>query len=124
MLDLLQTLEQLIVLLSVLFVQVFQLILQNVLLVVFVAISLFAVNWKKLWPVLAAGGWTGVVFLSLIAALVWCFVEPAPYWYRLGGVALVVGGALFCGWLQGVMKFMPEEVDLNPTGEDHGHGHH
>jgi hypothetical protein len=104
------------------------------------AFWLWAVNWKKLWPVLAAGAWAPVVLLTLLAALVWSRIQPGVYnfldffflpnfWSQLGCAASLVGVALFCGWLQGLMHYEPIEVSVEPPAADahaHGdaHGHH
>jgi hypothetical protein len=104
------------------------------------AFWLLAVNWKKLWPVLAAGAWAPVVLLVIMAALVWSRLQPGPgsvlgivsvpnFWSQLGGAAALAGVALFCGWLQGLMRYEPVEVIVEPpaaAAHDHGaaHGHH
>jgi hypothetical protein len=46
------------------------------------------------------------------------------FWWQLGGVGLLVGTALFCGWLQGVLGWTPEEIDLEPPVHAAAHGHH
>src|SRR5262245_42523738 len=97
---------------------------------------LLCVNWNKLWTVLSQGAWTGVVLLGLISALVWTklddrscdclgFMILPSFWWQLGTVATVIALALFCGWLQGVIRYAPVEVSVEmPTGHDgHGHGH-
>jgi hypothetical protein len=104
------------------------------------AFWLWAVNWKKVWPVLAEGGWAPVVLLSVVAALVWSRVQPGScnflgifwvpnFWCQMGGVASLVSVAMFCGWLQGLMGYEPMEVSVDPPpapAHDHGtgHGHH
>jgi hypothetical protein len=100
---------------------------------------LWAVNWKKAWPVLAEGAWAPVVLLMLMAAMVWSRIAPSPCdclgfvtvpngWWQLGSVAALVATALFCGWLQGYFGWTPREVSVEPppaaTGHGHGHGHH
>jgi hypothetical protein len=110
------------------------------LLVVWVAWWLLAVNWRKTWPVLAQGGWAPVVLLVLMTALVWSRLAPGEltwvngtsvpnYWWQLLGVSLLALSALFCGWLQGVLGWVPPEISVEPPaapahGHDHGHGHH
>ena len=108
------------------------------LLLVWIAWWLWAVNWKKVWPVLAQGGWMVLVLLIVISALVWSRIAPNTG-YLLGGlsvgsdflrqlmaVALLVVIALGCGWLQGVLGWEPAEIDLEPpaAAADHGHAHH
>jgi hypothetical protein len=104
------------------------------------AFWLWAVNWRKLWPVLAAGAWAPVVLLAILSALVWSRIQPGNYsflgllplpnfWAQLGSVATLVSVALFCGWLQGLMHYEPIEVNVEPPAadaNDHGaaHGHH
>jgi hypothetical protein len=95
--------------------------------IAWVAWWLFAVDWKKAWPVLARGAWAPVVLLVLVAALVWSRLDPSPtepgdFWWRLGGVSLLVAMALVCGWLQGVFGIRPPEISVEPVVA-HGAGH-
>jgi hypothetical protein len=95
---------------------------------------LWAVNWKKAWPVLAEGAWVPVVLLALLIALVWSQVAPTgwkvgdfslDYWWHLGGVGALVGLALFCGWLQGWLGWGPPDVSFEPAPPAEApHGHH
>lgn len=98
---------------------------------------LWAVNWQKLAPVLRTGAWAPILLLMLIAASVWSRIQPSEctclgfvtlpnFWWQLGtviGLALV---ALFCGWLQGIQGWRPQEVSVEPAPLRHGHdhGHH
>jgi hypothetical protein len=107
--------------------------------IVWVAWWLLAVNWKKLWPVLAQGGWAPIVLLVLITALVWSRLAPwewtlAPgarlpnFWWQLIAVSLLALSALFLGWLQGLTGRVPPEISVDPPaapahGHDHGHHH-
>jgi hypothetical protein len=100
---------------------------------------LWAVNWSKVWPVLAQGAWLGVVLLIFLTAMVWSHIDPNPWimpgvgtvssvWASLGCVCALTTLALFCGWLQGVMGWPPAEIELEPAEEhghsaDHGHRH-
>jgi hypothetical protein len=106
------------------------------LLVIWVAWCLFAIDWRKLWPRLAEGGWAPLVLLTLMIAGVWswmapgtcnCLGIPVPtFWWHVLATALIVGLGLFCGWLQMLMHWHPTEVELHPApahGHDHGHGH-
>ncbi len=98
------------------------------------AFWLWAVDWRKVWPVLAAGAWAPCVLLILLISLVWSRVSPAPcdcigvrlpnFWWQLGSVAALAGCALFSGWLQGVIHYAPLDVPVEPPAHaDHGHGH-
>jgi hypothetical protein len=105
------------------------------LLVVWVVVWLLAVNWQKLTPVLRRGGWAPAVLLLLMAALVWsqiapdaqpwAIVPPLPrFWWQLQVTAGLGLLALFCGWLQGVLRWAPPEIDLEPPAAPaHGHDH-
>jgi hypothetical protein len=87
------------------------------LLVVWIVWWLGAVNWQRAWPVLAGGAWVPLLLLMFVAALVWSRLDPLPvlnFWAHLLGVGLLVGLALFCGWVQGVMHWTPAEVELEP----------
>ena len=109
-------------------------------LVLWCAFWLWAVNWKNTWPELARGAWLPVVLLVLVVALVWSRLQPEPwnvsgafavpgFWWQLACVGLLVGIALFCGWLQTLLGWTPAEVNFEPPahddhGHDHGHAHH
>jgi hypothetical protein len=94
------------------------------------AFWLFAVNWKKLWPVLAEGAWVPVVLLGLISASVWSRVSPSSrtilgvvtlpnFWWQLGSVTALIACALFSGWLQGLWHIHPVVVEVE-TPPHHG----
>jgi hypothetical protein len=96
---------------------------------------LFAVNWKKLWPALAAGAWMPVVLLGVMAATVWSRIAPGPgpclgfvtlpnTLWQLGSVAGLIGLALFSGWLQGQFGYTPHQMSVEPPPAEHGHPHH
>ena len=68
---------------------------------ILVAWCLWAVDWRKLWPVLAAGGWVPLVLIGLMAAVVWALVWPSNV-IVLGFLpgpetGLVVAGLALCG---------------------------
>jgi len=100
---------------------------------------LWAVNWKKVWPVLGEGAWAPCVLLMLIIALVWSRLVEQPctclgivtvpnFWWQLGEVLGLACLALFSGWLQSVLHYTPIEVAVEPPADhghahDHGHGH-
>jgi hypothetical protein len=106
------------------------------LVLVWIAWWLGAVNWKKVWPVLAHGGWAPTALLVVIVALAWSRLAPATwdlgprqvpnFWWQFVAVSLGAATALFCGWLQGVIGTHPLEVNLDPPAAGHGHehGHH
>lgn len=111
----------------------------SLLILAWVAWWLWAVNWKRAWPVLARGAWAPLVLLIVITALSWSMIAPrncsclgfvtiANFWWQLGYVVLIAGLAFFCGWLQEVFGIHPIEVNLEPVehhhGHDHGHGGH
>jgi hypothetical protein len=100
------------------------------LLLAWLAWWLLAVNWSKLWPVLARGAWLPVVLLMTVAALVWSQIAPSDwagvpnFWWQLGGVGLLGAVTLLCGWLQGVFGWQPAELSLHPpVATVHAHGH-
>ncbi|OAI41879.1 hypothetical protein AYO40_02205 [Planctomycetaceae bacterium SCGC AG-212-D15] len=102
--------------------------------IAWVAWWLCAVNWKKVWPVLAHGAWMPGVLALVMTALVWSQIEPADcaclgfttlpnFWWQLMVVFFLAASALFCGWLQGYFGWTPPEVSFEPVGAA-GHGHH
>jgi hypothetical protein len=89
---------------------------------------LWGVNWKQVWPVLAEGGWVGVVLLTVASALAWSQVFPTRnpavnFWWQLLLCAALALVALFCGWLQDQLGWTPAEVSFDPPEEHNGHGH-
>jgi hypothetical protein len=95
---------------------------------------LLAVNWKKMWPVLAIGAWLPLILVVILAAFVWSRIEPGPgnflglvtiesFWWQLGNLAFLVALALFCGYLQGLLHWTPPEIDLEPAAVP-AHEHH
>jgi hypothetical protein len=136
--DLGQTLWQLVLILVQLLGELISLGLHWALLIAWVAWWLCGVNWKKAWPVLAQGAWAPVVLLALVAGLVWSRLVASPgawpgtwlglaplpnFWWQLGNVALLVGLAFFCGWLQGVFGWEPSEISLEPPTTHAAHHH-
>jgi hypothetical protein len=133
MAELWDTLGQLVVNLGTLLVLLLALALRWSLVIAWLAWWLFAVDWKKVWPVLARGAWAPVLLLLLIVALVWAQLEPAEgtflgvvsvpnFWWQLGGVSVLTAVALLCGWLQGVFGITPPEISVEPV-IPHGMGH-
>jgi hypothetical protein len=136
--EIFQTLTQLVINLGTLIVEIGALALRHALLIAWVAWWLCAVNWTKGWATLARGGWIGVVLLTIAGAMVWSAIAPSSYdvgglfqvpnfWWQLMGATLITLLTLFCGWLQGVFGWAPAEIDLEPPAPvhaDHGHAHH
>jgi hypothetical protein len=110
--------------------------LAHLLIILWIAWWLWAVNWTRAWRVLAQGAWVGVVLVMIVAALVWSQMAPADckcldfltvpnFWWQLGELALLAAVALFCGWLQGLLGWTPAEIDLEPpVTAAPVHGHH
>lgn len=97
--------------------------------------SLWAIDWRRAWPYLAAGGWVPLVLVAAMAVFVWTRISPGPlrvgdFWilhwvWHTAAVALLVGLVLACGWLQGRLGAYPPEItfDPPPPGESE-HAHH
>jgi hypothetical protein len=114
------------------------LVLELLLLGGWIAWWLCAVNWVKAWDWLARGAWVAVLLLVFLGALVWSrievdefdlgFTRVPNFWWQFVGTALLACLALFCGWLQGILGWMPADIPIyppeEPHAEDHGHGGH
>ena len=139
MVEIFNTLVQLVTTFLTLIVEVGALALGHALLIAWVAWWLWGVNWNKAWGVLARGGWVVVVLLIVASAMVWAAIFPSTYdvfglfqipnfWWQLLAVTAIALLALFCGWLQGVFGWAPAEIDLEPPVQAHeahqGHAHH
>jgi hypothetical protein len=134
---LIQALEQLILALGQLLGVLGGLLLQWWLVLLWIAWWLWGVNWQKAWPVLARGAWAPLVLVVMLVALVWSQIAPGSsnflglvslpnFWWQLTATGLLAATALFCGWLQGVMNWTPEDVPVDPPApveHAHGHGH-
>ena len=99
------------------------------LLIVWLAWCLFGVNWKKVWGVLAQGAWAPLILAMVLAAMAWSQMTPAAphFWWKLGGVSLVVAASFLCGWIQSYFGWQPAEINLepiNPASNANGHDHH
>lgn len=111
-------------------------------LVAWVAFWLLAVNWEKLYPVLAKGGIFGVFLIGLTSVLVWGLIAPPPDGTHhllglrptnFGGKAIYVT-MLFtivglCGTVQlsgacGSFCSFPEESSDENESDGHGHDDH
>jgi hypothetical protein len=111
-------------------------------LIAWVAFWLLAVNWEKLYPVLAKGAVIGVVLVGLIAVLVWGLIAPPPDGvHHLFGLrpSNFVGKGIYvtmlmtimalCGSVQltgacGPLCHFPDDVPDEHHGDDHGHNDH
>jgi len=93
---------------------------------------LWGVNWRKAWPMLAAGGWVPVVLLMIMSSLAWAAIDARPCaclgflvvpngWWQLGEVSTLAALALFCGWLQGYFGWTPPEISVEPPPPEHDH---
>ena len=136
--EIFQTLTQLVITLGTLILEIGALAVRHALLIAWVAWWLCGVNWNKAWDALARGGWVVLVLLIILCAMVWSAIAPSNYvlfdlfqvpnfLWQLFAVTLVALLALFCGWLQGVFGWAPAEIDLDPPAPahvEHSHGHH
>jgi hypothetical protein len=131
--EIFDTLVQLVTTLGTLIFAISTLLLSNALLIAWIAWWLWGVNWTKAWQTLARGGWAVVVLLTVVAAIAWAAIVPGTYsflgvfsipnfWWQLAAVTGIVLLALFCGWVQGVFGWAPAEIELAPAPADH-HGH-
>ena len=95
----------------------------------------FAVNWKRVWQVLASGAWAACVLMILIASTVWAFIVSGPvdffglfrlphFWGQLVSVSALAATALLAGWLQGYLGLVPAEVPLEGQPQEDDHAHH
>lgn len=99
------------------------------LLIVWLAWSLFGINWKKAWPVLAQGAWAPLGLALVLVAMAWSQMTPAAphFWWKLAKIGFVVAASFFCGWVQGYFGWQPAEVNLEPlapAANGHGNEHH
>jgi hypothetical protein len=103
------------------------------LILLWIAWWLWGVNWQKAWPILRLGAGVPLVLLVVFAALAWSQIAPGSnpvlplpnFWWQLVAVAALALTALFCGWLQGVMRWSPADVAVDPPAHaENGHAHH
>ena len=99
---------------------------------------LFAVDWRKAWPMLAAGGWVPAVLLLIMMSTAWALVDARPCsclgflvvpngWWQLGYFSMLAALALVCGWLQGQFAWILPEIPIEPPAEHSPydeHAHH
>lgn len=105
-----------------------------------VAFWLLAVNWRKLYPALASGGWIGVLLIALLAVMIWSTLSvPAGGFHNLLGLhvnnlvgkIMYVAGLLVIAMLSGMVQLSGAcDCCVNfsepaPSEPAHGgHGHH
>jgi hypothetical protein len=96
---------------------------------------LWGVDWNRVWPVLARGGWAVLVLLLVIAALAWSETAPrefpdagpfafSNFWWHLAAVSALVALTLFCGWLQLMFRWEPAPTALDDSEERHDDSAH
>ena len=111
-------------------------------LVAWVAFWLLAVNWEKLYPVMAKGAVIGVLLIGVVMVLIWGLIAPpADGVHHLFGLrpSNFVGTAIYvtmlltimalCGSVQlsgacGSLCRFPEEPDDEEGHHGHGDHHH
>jgi hypothetical protein len=113
-------------------------------LVLWIVFWLFAVNWKKLYPVLMEqGGGIGIVLIALMATLVWAAVSEPPgghhsllglhpsnvfgkavYVFGLGLIASLCGSVQLAGGCGALCRFDEEDNPAVEEAHAHSHDHH
>lgn len=109
-------------------------------LIAWIAFWLLAVNWVKLFPILARGGWTGLVFTALMMILIWGNIAPpeSGHHHLFGltvdnffGKTIYVTGLfcimLLCGVVQlsgSCDRWLNFPDDEEEEAEDHAHAGH
>ena len=99
--------------------------------IIFAAVCLWAINWHKVRHFLRVGGWAPVILLMILVALVWSRIDPSAcpqcglpnFWWQLGYVGMLAALAMFCGWVQTVLHWTPQDINLDPPAHGHGHSH-
>ncbi len=108
-------------------------------LVAWVAFWLLAVNWEKLYPILAKGGAIGVLLVGLTMVLIWGLIAPPPdgvhhlfglrpsnfvgktiYVTMLLTIVALCGSVQLSGACGSIVNFPDDEFDE----DDHAHGGH
>jgi hypothetical protein len=119
--------QQLIIILGKMFEKLVEDAMSWSLLIVWLALCLFGINWRKVWPVLAQGAWAPLILAMVFVALAWSQMTTAAprFWWKLGEVTLVVAASFFCGWVQNYFGWQPAEINLEPTPHSPDtHAHH
>ena len=110
-------------------------------LIAWVAFWLLAVNWEKLYPVLAKGAVIGVLLIGVMMVLVWGLISPPPdgvhhlfglhpsnfvgktiYVTMLLTIMALCGSVQLSGACGPLCQFPEETPDDEHGGHDHGHG--
>jgi hypothetical protein len=111
---------------------------QHLLVIAWFAWWLLAANWTRLWEILERGGWVVLLLAMISGAAAWSQIAPSDcaclgfvtisnFWWQLLAVTLLTLATLFCGWLQGTMRWQPPQIDLEPPpsgGHDLAPAHH
>jgi hypothetical protein len=87
---------------------------------------LFAINWRKAWPVLREGAWVPLVLIVVLMAVIWSQIWPsqvANFWWQFAALGALVGFGLFAGWVQERYSWTPSEVAVEPPSHGHGQEH-
>src|SRR2546425_80601 len=92
--------------------------------IVWIAWWTFAVDWRKVRPVMSQAAWAPVILLVLLIALAWSRINPVEFswgivvlpnfWWQLIAVIMIVVLTLLCGVLQDALGFTPAQIDLEP----------
>ena len=132
--ELFDTLAQLITVLLKLVGELGALALHWWFILLWIAWWLWGVNWHKAWPVLARGAYVPLALLVVLAALAWSQIAPSTgifagvitlpnFWWQLVACAGLAATALFCGWLQGILRWSSADIPVDPPAHVE-HGHH
>ena len=85
--EVLQSIWNVVVALAELLVELVQFVAPWTPLLAWIAFWLFAVNWRVLSPILAKGGWVGVLLTMLMTILIWGVIaEPEGGFHYLYGL--------------------------------------
>lgn len=132
MLNLLESIVQLVMALWQVLASVVSLITPWVALLAWVGFWLFAVNWVKLRKLLLEGGWVGLLLMGFMAIVVWTAIAPPSggYHYVLGltltnfvgktvYVTILMCILLLCGSVQ-LSGILPACCAIEDEDEDPG----